>query len=107
MGLEGIDSTGSGGSDVMELIGRLGATKRTRELLLDSFLHGFLFRLFQSKWQRFGRVVHGVLRALELVFIVALLALALWLKEAPQQCVRTRWLPALVLALGGPPCCGG
>jgi len=102
MGLDGIDSTGSSGSDVMELIGRLDASKRTREMLLDSFLQGFLFALFQSKWRRFGRTAHLVLRAMELAFIVALGALSLWLKESPAECTRARWLPALVLALAVP-----
>ena len=47
--LLGVDSAGSGGGDVMELIGRIGATRATRELLLDSVMQGFIHQLFVEK----------------------------------------------------------
>ena len=36
--LLGVDSAGSGGGDVMELIGRIDAKRETTELLLDEFM---------------------------------------------------------------------
>ena len=53
--LDGIDSAGVGGNDIMELIGRAGANRATTSLLLDSFMNGFLHRLFCQKWRIFGR----------------------------------------------------
>ena len=44
-------------------------------MLLDSFLEGFLHTLFLQKWARFGRAAHTLLRALELIYLVALLAM--------------------------------
>ena len=38
--LRGIDSTGQGSGDLMELIVRLGARDRTCEMLLDTFMNG-------------------------------------------------------------------
>ena len=60
--LKGVDSAGSGGGDVMELIGRLGARRETTELLLDSFMQGFVHELFLSKWRRFAGSIYYVRR---------------------------------------------
>ena len=38
--LNGIDSAGAGGGDIMELITRMGASKATTSMLLDSFMNG-------------------------------------------------------------------
>ena len=38
--LNGLDSAGEGGGDVMELIGKMDASHGTHELLLDSFMNG-------------------------------------------------------------------
>ena len=48
--LEGIDSSGSGSSDIMEIIGRRLATRPTQEFILDNMMQGFLFSLFAQKW---------------------------------------------------------
>ena len=40
--LEGIDSAGEAGSDVMELIGCISASDSTTHMLLDEFMGGFL-----------------------------------------------------------------
>jgi hypothetical protein len=42
LSLGGVDSTGEGGGDIMDLIVRPDASKRTTELLLDEFMNGFL-----------------------------------------------------------------
>ena len=36
--LEGIDSSGTGGNDVMELVGTQDASRRTQEMVLDEFM---------------------------------------------------------------------
>ena len=47
--LNGIDSSGEGGSDVMELIVRSRANRRTQTMLLDSFMNGFIHRMYQVR----------------------------------------------------------
>lgn len=42
MELSEIDSSGDTGNDIMEVVASLDATAMTRELLLDSFMQGFL-----------------------------------------------------------------
>ena len=43
--LKGIDSAGEGGGDIMELIAQIDASRRTRELVLDTFMTGFIYAL--------------------------------------------------------------
>lgn len=99
IGLDEIDSAGDGVNDVMELIARLDAGTDTRKMLLDSFFQGFLHSLFLSKWSRFGRNMHLILRIFELAFIVSLSALALWMKHDPAGCLKQTWLPTITLLL--------
>lgn len=47
-----VDSCGTSGTDVMELIGRLDASHATREMLLEHFMQGFMHDLFLEKWER-------------------------------------------------------
>lgn len=49
MNLQGIDSAGEGGGDIMELVAREDAFRDTCALLLDSFMLGFINKLFLSK----------------------------------------------------------
>jgi len=71
--LRGIDSTGQGSGDLMELIVRLGARDRTCEMLLDTFMNGFIYQLFLDKWRRFGRRLHYIHRLLDVLLIVLIL----------------------------------
>jgi len=71
--LRGIDSTGQGSGDLMELIVRLGARDRTCEMLLDTFMNGFIYQLFLDKWRRFGRRLHYTHRLLDFLLIVLIL----------------------------------
>jgi hypothetical protein len=43
--LNGIDSSGAGGGDIMELIVRVQASRRTQTMLLDSFMNGFIWQV--------------------------------------------------------------
>ena len=54
MELSEIDSAGQAGNDIMEVVASLEASERTRELLLDTFMQGFLHELFLQKWSRFA-----------------------------------------------------
>ena len=47
-----------------QLLGRPDATLATREMLLQSFMQGFLHDLYVEKWNRFGRM-HAVRVTLE------------------------------------------
>ena len=95
--LEGIDSSGTGANDVMELIGRLDASRSTQEMLLDSFIQGFIHKIFEQKWVRFGRAAHNVLMFFNTLFIVSLATMALWLKEDPEGLLQNRWLAVVTM----------
>jgi hypothetical protein len=58
LSLAGIDSTGAGAGDVMELVTHSEALPATRELLLDACMGGLLHRLFTLKWDRFAKCTH-------------------------------------------------
>ena len=45
---------GEGGGDIMELVARVDASRETTELLLDSFMQGFIYQLFRKKWDKYG-----------------------------------------------------
>ena len=50
--LQGVDSAGDAECDVMEVIGRLDCHEETTEMLLDTFMQGFIHKLFEQKWWR-------------------------------------------------------
>ena len=56
----------------MELIVRIGARRRCCEMLLDSFMNGFIYKLYQIKWRRFGRKIHAAHRVIDLLIILLL-----------------------------------
>jgi hypothetical protein len=92
--LFGVDSSGTGEGDVMELIGRIDAKPETTELLLDSFMQGFLHKLFVEKWALFGRRIHYVRRAIDVLTFSSLLTVAFTLKADLAQ-ANESWVHAL------------
>ena len=72
LSLEGIDASGKGGGDIMELIVRTDARRRTSEMLLDSFMNGFIYKLYLEKWERFGRKIHYARRLIDVTLIVSI-----------------------------------
>ena len=66
--LDGVDTVGNHGvaASVMELVTAEDASEQTQKLLLDSFMNGFIFELFQSKWSKWIRFYWGYQVALEL-----------------------------------------
>ena len=48
--LHGIDSSGEGGNDLMELICQLDAREATQRMILDTFIDGLIWKLFKQKW---------------------------------------------------------
>ena len=87
--LEGIDSAGKGGGDIMELIVRAGANRATTSLLLDAFMNGFLHRLFCQKWTLFGRRLFLLRRALDFALLAMTITIAFDLKvRTPPQSLR-------------------
>ena len=81
LSLEGIDSSGHGASDVMEILTREDADVQTQEFLLDDFMSGFLFTLFQQKWAKFGWYMHVAMRALDFAVVLASIMLCITLKN--------------------------
>ena len=80
-----VDSGGEGGGDIMELVARMNASKETTELLLDSFMGGFLHKLFAAKWARYGYKLHYARTFLDLTILLMLILMALLLKEMPER----------------------
>eukprot|EP00966_Prymnesium_polylepis_P297680 6878114-Prymnesium_polylepis.1 len=64
----------------MEILIREGTSLCTTEFLLDDFMSGFLFELYQQKWRRFGWYMHGVLRAIDVALVAAVMYLCVQLK---------------------------
>ena len=81
LSLDQIDSTGETGNDVMELIGMGDAQKKTQEMLLDNFMQGFLHKLFEMKWRRYGRHLYTCYRFFDLIHMGCLSSLILTLKN--------------------------
>ena len=99
--LAGIDSAGDGGGDLMELVSRVDAVRECTSLLLDSFLQGFLYKLFVAKWTNFGWKIHVLFQAMHLAILSVLLGISMRLKSSVTEVqVRTRLVQA-----PAPPCC--
>ncbi len=82
------------GCDLMELMLAPEALPASQQMLLDKFMSGFLWELFQQKWRRFGRRLHIIFRFVDLLSLVLLVYLGLSLKEAPLTADR-RVVPAV------------
>ena len=95
--LDGIDSAGGMGGEVLELIGRFDAKIPTQEMLLDEFMEGMLNGLFVEKWERFGERMWSVHRLLDICYLMPLVSNALWLKEDPLSALKATWLPMFTL----------
>ena len=52
-----------------QVVAALDATQRTRELLLDSFMQGFLYRLFEEKWSKY-RVLYVTRLVLDVLVLI-------------------------------------
>ena len=63
--LDEIDSAGKEGNDIMEIIADFQAGQHTQDMLLDTFMQGFIFTLVQQKWNRLSRYMFYTLRLLE------------------------------------------
>ena len=81
--LEGVESAGKGGGDIMELIVRTGASKRTTMMLLDSFMDGFIYKLFLRKWKLYGRTLHCAHVLLDFMLTVSVTCQTIALKSDP------------------------
>lgn len=86
--LEEIDSSGDSKWDLMELIALPDAVPATQKMLLDDFMGGFIFKLFEQKWERFAKRQHILFRMLDTVSLVLILTLGFSLKVAPLTCDR-------------------
>jgi len=81
--LAGIDSSGSGGGDLMELVVAAGAKQGCREMILDSFLNGFLYTLYQEKWKLYGRKLFSIELLTDGILLGSLAAQTFALKSDP------------------------
>ena len=61
---------------VMELLARHDASKATQQMLSDSFLNGFLFKLFRDKWAKWARIYYLVNLAILVAFTLVLTIVA-------------------------------
>ena len=84
--LQGIDSaTKPHETSVMELIGRVDAAEATQKLLLDEFLNGLLFKLFEAKRNKINKIglIMYVPTLVSFVYAYLLWRLAFSVKEEP------------------------
>ena len=79
--LDGIDSSGRGASNVMEVLARSDASPETVEFILDNFMKGFIFALFVQKWDKFGWYMHLVMRTIDLAVVMSSVMLCTTLKS--------------------------
>ena len=79
--LTGIDSAGGGAGDIMELVGELGARRALTEMLLDTFMDGFLHKLFEQKMAKFGWRIYFVRRMVDVAWVVCLAVFGFCLKS--------------------------
>lgn len=86
--LDGIDSSGEGASDVMEILTREDAALVTKEFILDDFMAGFMHTLFRQKWCKFGLTLHIILSLLD----AAVVAIVFYLCVAVKQEVGVKQL---------------
>ena len=97
--LDGVDSAGDAECDVMEIIGRLDCPKETTEMLLDSFMQGFIHDLFVQKWHRYGKWIHYFKIFLHVVYTGSLANIAFGLKAHPEQMRHDVFWPCFVIAM--------
>ena len=86
--LEGIDSSGKGGGDIMELIVRDRANRKTTMMVLDSFMNGFIHQLYMKKWYKYGRRIHYARRGVDACIIVLITYIAFATKVNPYDLAR-------------------
>jgi hypothetical protein len=98
--LDEIDSAGEA-HGVMELVAAKSANKAATEMLLDSFMNGFIWRLFYEKWARFGRLFYCVLRALDVTLLSLLLYISFSLKNNPEATSTVRGVAVAALVIIG------
>lgn len=101
--LNGIDSIGDTGNDVMELVSRLDALDQTKEMLLDNFMEGLVHKLFMQKFYK-ARWFHYILRLIDLLYVGSLYVVLLMMKERPREVLAaetelTRLLPWITIGL--------
>ena len=95
--LSGIDSVHEGDQNIMDLIVRSDSSQRTKELLLDNFMNGFIFDLFREKWSRFGRKVHLISTGIDVVIFVLIVVSIISFKIEPTM-MRTKLQPVNISA---------
>ena len=84
---------------VLEVIVRKGAYKRTTQMLLDTFMNGFLHQLFVEKWRMYGRAIHYGRHVIDVLLFISLTWQTFSLKADPTQLhsFRTHSLVHLLL----------
>ena len=74
--LDEIDSVFPGGNQVMELVARLDARDGTKEMLLDNFVDGFIYKLYQIKWNKLCYREHYAQLAMQILHVFSLIGMA-------------------------------
>ena len=75
--LAGLDTEGRAGElSVMELTAESLALDYTKEMLLDSFMNGFIFHLFIDKWYRWARYYWTAQLGVDLLLVCSLTVMA-------------------------------
>jgi len=75
----------------------------SRQMLLDDFVDGLFYELYQQKWRRFAKVQHYVARAGDAAYLALLVHYTVAIKKDPVQVDRTM-IPLLVLLFSAVMC---
>jgi len=86
--LRGIDSSGDGGNDVLEIICEPDVRQETASLLLDDVFYGLLHKVVLKKWSLFGRYMHVAMTVIDSALFVQLVMTAFDLKRDPLNASR-------------------
>ena len=81
--LTGVDSSGVGVSDCMELVGSVDANESTKSFILNDVMNGLLFQLFDLKWSSYAGSLHRWLLVLDCLYVVPLVFLIFIIKQDP------------------------
>ncbi|KAL1518863.1 hypothetical protein AB1Y20_003140 [Prymnesium parvum] len=94
-----IDSAGPHPNDCMHILELASASAGTKEMILDTFMQGFIFKLFDQKWEKFGKHVLMGLVSLKITFASFLISVGMSTRHSAEVRHETAATVCILLAL--------